>query len=222
VVTLERGAVRPSPLQWAELLAVATVLVWSGIRPVEREVWLMETVPVMLAIPLVAWRWRAFPWTGTATGLMTLFAIALGIGGHYTYGLVPTGIWLRDHLGLGRNHYDRLGHFLQGVVPGMLAREMLLRCTALRPGKALFWIVVSIATAISAVYEIVEWWTTLIVAPDSGIAFLGAQGDIWDAQWDMSCAFLGSVVVQLLFARRHDRQLAELAEAGRLDDGHER
>ncbi len=204
-------AVPPSRLQWAELLFIAALFVWSGIGPQLREVWAMETLPVVVGLVVVVWRWRAFPWTDLATALMTVFAVVLLVGGHYTYALAPLGEWLRTNLDLQRNPYDRIGHFLQGVVPGLLARELLLRCTPLRPGKALFWVVASVALACSAFYELTEWWTAVLVAPEAGIAYLGAQGDIWDAQWDMACALMGVLVVQLLCSRLHDRQLAALA-----------
>jgi len=203
-------AVPPSRMQWGELLLVAALFVWAGIAPYQRVVWAMETLPVVLGVAILAWRWRAFPWTGLATALMTLFAILLCVGGHYTYALTPPGEWLRETLQLQRNPYDRIGHFLQGVVPGLMARELLLRCTPLRPGKALFWVVASIALAFSALYELTEWWTAMLAAPEEGIAYLGAQGDIWDAQWDMTCALAGVLLVQMLFDRLHDRQVAEL------------
>lgn len=204
---------KPTRLQWSELLVVAALLVWSGIGPEIRDVWFMETLPVMVGMAVVTWRWRVFPWTGLATALMTIFAIVLVVGGHYTYALTPIGEWLRDVLALQRNPYDRIGHFLQGVVPALLVRELLLRCTPLQPGKALFWLAASVALACSAVYELIEWWTAVLVAPEAGIAFLGSQGDVWDAQWDMACALAGALLVQWLFSRLHDRQLASLAQS---------
>ncbi|HTE06055.1 MAG TPA: DUF2238 domain-containing protein [Planctomycetota bacterium] len=202
--------VRPSRLQWAELIVVSAVLVWSAIGALQPPVWVMETLPVWIGGAALAWRWRSFPWTGLATALMALFAIVLCVGGHYTYSLVPLGNSVRDALGLDRNPYDRLGHLLQGVVPGLLARELLLRATPLRPGRATFWIVTSIALAMSATFELTEWQTAMIAAPETGLAYLGAQGDVWDAQWDMACALAGVLLAQLAFARLHDRQLAEL------------
>ncbi len=204
---------RVSPVQWAELWLVAAVLAWSGIGPAQRSVWWMETTPVWVGGAVLLLRWRAFPWTPLACALMTVFAIILCVGGHYTYAEVPLGEWMREHLrflDLQRNDFDRVGHFVQGVTPALLARELLLRCTPLRPGKALFWCVTCIALALSAFYELTEWWTTLIADPEAGIAFLGSQGDVWDAQWDMTCALSGALLVQWIFARRHDRQVAAL------------
>jgi putative membrane protein len=190
------------------------VLVWSGLGPTDRKVWFMETLPVWAGGAVVAWRWRAFPWTPLAVALMTLFAAILCVGGHWTYSHVPVGNWVRDALGLVRNPWDRFGHFFQGVIPALLGRELLLRCTGLRPGKALFWVSASIALAISACYELTEWWAVLIAAPEQGMAFLGTQGDEWDAQWDMALALAGAILVQLLFARRHDRQIEGLPRPG--------
>jgi len=192
-------------------LLVAAVLVWSRIGCAMPRVWLMEVLPVMVGGGAIVLCWRAFPWTRLAVAHVTLFSIVLCVGGHWTYAQVPLGEWLREAFDLQRNHYDRIGHFLQGVVPALLARELLLRCTPLRPGKALFWVVCSIALAISASYELIEWWTALLEDPVAGPAFLGSQGDVWDAQWDMVLALSGSILVQVLFARRHDRQLAALA-----------
>jgi putative membrane protein len=194
----------------AALLLMAAVLVWSGIGPAEPGVWAMEVCPVLVGGAAVLLRWRAFPLTPLAVWVVALFSVVICVGGHYTYALVPAGAWVQDAFDLSRNHYDRLGHFLQGVTPAVLARELLLRCTGLVRGKALFWSAASIALAISAMYEILEWWSALIVDPEAGIAFLGSQGDVWDAQWDMSLALGGAILVQLVFGRLHDRQLERI------------
>ncbi|MGQ0553243.1 MAG: DUF2238 domain-containing protein [Planctomycetota bacterium] len=195
-----------------QFLVVLAVLIWSGISPLARDIWLLETIPAMLGLGVMLLRWRRFPWTPLTVSVCCLFAVVLCVGGHYTYALVPLGDWVSEALDLSRNHYDRLGHFLQGVIPALLARELLLRCTSLQRGRALFWICVSIALAISAGYEIFEWWTAAWAAPEAGPAFLGSQGDVWDAQWDMSLAACGAILAQLALARVHDRQLASLAE----------
>lgn len=194
-------------------LLVLAVFVWSGIAPADRTVWLMEVSPVILGVGALALCWKRFPFTPISAWWVAVFAAVICIGGHYTYAEVPFGFWLRDALGLERNPYDRIGHLLQGVVPALLAREMLLRCTDLRRGKALFWTCVSVAVAISAMYEILEWWSALVFDPEAGTAFLGSQGDEWDAQWDMALALAGAIAALLLFARRHDRQLAALGVA---------
>jgi putative membrane protein len=190
---------------------VLAVLILSGISPHARGVWALEVLPAALGLGLMALYWHRFPWTSLAVSLACVFGVVLCVGGHYTYALVPLGEWAQEAFDLSRNHYDRLGHFLQGVVPALLARELLLRCTGLRPGKTLFWVCVAVAMAISAAYEIFEWWTAVLVAPEAGAAFLGSQGDVWDAQWDMFLAQCGAIVAQLLFARLHDRQLRKLA-----------
>ena len=196
------------------LVLVVLMFVVSGIGPVDRKVWFMETVPVMVGGTWVLLRWRAFPWTPLSVGLMTFFAGVLFVGGHWTYSLVPVGNWVRDALGWQRNPWDRFGHFFQGVIPALLGRELLLRCTGLRPGKALYWVCVCIALAISAFYELIEWWTVLIAAPDQGLAFLGVQGDVWDAQQDMLMALCGALTSLVLLAGWQDRQLARVATPG--------
>jgi putative membrane protein len=138
--------------------------------------------------------------------LLAVHAVILMVGGHYTYAEVPLGFWVRDALGLARNHYDRLGHFAQGFVPAILAREILLRNTPLRRGGWLFFLVVCVCLAFSALYELIEWWTALI-SGEGATAFLGTQGDVWDTQWDMFLALVGALTAQLLLARVHDRQL---------------
>lgn len=200
----------PQPFPKLEFGIVAAAFLASGLAPFDRVVWLLETLPVPLGFGAFAWRWRTHPWTALAVRLATLFALVLCLGGHYTYAHVPLGEWAREAFDLSRNHYDRLGHFLQGVIPALLARELLLRHTGLVRGKALFWICASIALAISASYELLEWWTALIADPQAGAAFLGSQGDVWDAQWDMALALAGALLVQLAFSRRHDRQLQRL------------
>jgi len=146
---------------------------------------------VAAAILLVA-TYRRFPLTPLAYRLIFVHAGILMLGGHYTYAEVPPGFWVRDLLGLSRNHYDRLGHFAQGFVPAIVAREILLRKTPLRPGGWLFFLVTCICLAISAFYEFVEWWTALL-SGEAAMAFLGTQGDVWDTQWDMFLCLLGAL-----------------------------
>ena len=136
------------------------------------------------------------------------------LGGHYTYAEVPLGFWARDLFGLARNHYDRLGHFIQGFVPAIVVREILLRKTPLRPGGWLFFLVTSVCLAISALYEFIEWWTALL-SGEAAMAFLGTQGDVWDTQWDMFLCLLGALASQIVLARLHDRELARLTSTQR-------
>ena len=192
---------------WVLLFLVSLLLLASGIDPVaDRYTWLLETLPVMIGIPLLLATGRVFPLTPLLYRLLALHAVILIVGGYYTYAEVPLFNWLRDTLDLGRNHYDRVGHFIQGFVPAILAREILLRLSPLRPGGWLFLIVTSICLAFSALYELIEWWTALL-SGEAATAFLGTQGDPWDTQWDMFLALVGAITSQLLLGRIHDRQL---------------
>jgi putative membrane protein len=194
------------------MVAVATgAVVVSGVGPKDRPTWWMEVAPVVIAVPILWATRRRFPLTPLLYGLVAVHACVLSLGGHYTYAEVPLGYWVRDALGLARNHYDRLGHLMQGFVPALVAREVLLRTSPLRPGRWLFTIVTSIALAISAIYEFVEWWAALLLGQGAD-AFLGMQGDPWDTQWDMFLAFCGAMLAQALLARVQDRQLAPLRE----------
>ena len=195
---------------WVLLFLVSLLLLASGIDPVaDRYTWLLETLPVMIGIPLLLATGRVFPLTPLLYRLLALHAVILIVGGYYTYAEVPLFNWLRDALDLGRNHYDRVGHFVQGFVPAILAREILLRLSPLRPGGWLFLIVTSICLAFSALYELIEWWTALL-SGEAATAFLGTQGDPWDTQWDMFLALVGAITSQLLLGRIHDRQLRSL------------
>jgi putative membrane protein len=192
------------------LAIVAVALLVSGIAPKERGTWVLETFPVFVAAPLLWLTWDRFRLTPLAYRLIAVHALILILGGTYTYAEVPLGFWLQDLFGLARNPYDRIGHFAQGFVPAILAREILLRRSPLRPGKWLFFLVCCVCLAISACYEFLEWWSALILGQGAE-AFLGTQGDVWDTQWDMFMALVGAIAAQLLFGRVHDRQLARLA-----------
>ncbi|MFY3743149.1 DUF2238 domain-containing protein [Anaeromyxobacter sp. Red801] len=194
----------------AALLAlVVAVLAWSGVGPKDRGTWLMEVAPVLLVVPVLIATRRRFPLTPLLYVLVALHAAVLCVGGHYTYAEVPAGFWVRDALGLARNHYDRLGHFMQGFVPALAARELLLRTSPLRPGRWLAALVTCVALAISAVYELVEWLAAVLLGQGAD-AFLGTQGDPWDTQWDMFLALVGAVAAQVLLSRVHDRAIARL------------
>ena len=194
----------------ALLAAGALVLVWSGWAPYDRSTWWMEVAPIFVALPILWWTARRFALTRLLYRLILLHAVVLMIGGHYTYARVPAGFWVEQALHLARNPYDRLGHLVQGFVPALIARELLLRKTPLRAGGWLFTIVCAVALAISACYEFVEWWTALATG-DAATDFLGTQGDPWDTQWDMFCALVGAVLAQLTLGRAHDRALARLS-----------
>jgi putative membrane protein len=192
------------------LLGVGTVLlVLSGIQPYDRTTWLLEIFPILIAVPVLVATASHFPLTPVAYRLIFVHALILMLGGHYTYARVPLGYWVQDLLHLARNDYDRLGHFAQGFVPAILAREILLRRTPLRPGRWVFFLVTAVCLAISACYEFIEWGAA-VAGGEAADAFLGTQGDVWDTQWDMFMALIGALSAQLVLARRHDRELAAL------------
>ena len=192
---------------------VLLFLLLSAIDPVaDRYTWFLETLPVMIGLVLLALTWRRFPLTLLLCRLLALHAVILIIGGFYTYAEVPLFNWLQEVLELSRNHYDRVGHFVQGFVPAILAREILLRRSPLQPGRWLFFIVVSICLAFSAFYELIEWWVALL-SQQAAEAFLGTQGDHWDTQNDMFLALIGAILAQLLLSSLHDRQLQRLETA---------
>lgn len=188
------------------LSAAAILLVVSGIGPYDLVTWWLEVAPILIAAPVLLATARRFPLTPLAYRLIFIHALILMLGGHYTYARVPLGDWVAHLLNLSRNHYDRLGHFAQGFVPAIIAREVFLRTSPLRPGKWLFFFVTTTCLAISAFYEFTEWWAALL-GGDSAAAFLGTQGDVWDTQWDMFLCFIGAMTAQLVLARRHDAEL---------------
>ncbi|HOY70126.1 MAG TPA: DUF2238 domain-containing protein [Methylotenera sp.] len=188
---------------------LAVVFVWSAVKPHDYFTWVLEVLPVVIALPVLLATYKSFPLTRLIYGLILAHAIILMVGGHYTYAEVPAFNWLRDTFDLSRNYYDRVGHLAQGFIPAMIAREILIRKNVVKRGAWLFFIVCCICLSISAVYEFVEWW----VAVGSGTAaeaFLGTQGDVWDTQWDMFIALMGAIVAQLLMRKWHDKQLMKM------------
>jgi putative membrane protein len=192
------------------LLVLALVcLAISRVGAAEPGTWVLEVAPIFIAVPILVATAKRFPLTPLAYRLLFVHALILMLGGHYTYAKVPLGFWVQDALHLGRNHYDRLGHFAQGFVPAIVAREVLVRRSPLRPGKWLFFLVVCVCLAVSATYELIEWLAALL-GGSSADAFLGTQGDVWDTQWDMFMAFVGALCALVLLSREHDRELARL------------
>jgi len=189
--------------------ATIVVLVWSGVQPYERGTWILEVFPVLMGIPILFATFSRFPLSPLVYRLLFIHAVILMVGGHYTYARVPVGFAVQDLLDLSRNHYDRLGHFAQGFVPAILAREILLRTSPLERGKWLSCLVVSVCLAFSAFYELLEWWAALI-GGESADAFLGTQGDIWDSQWDMFLALVGAISALVFLAGVHDRSLGSV------------
>lgn len=196
-----------TPVVICALWAIA--LVASGIAPYDRLTWIMEVLPVLIAAPiLIATRTR-LPLTQLVYVLIAIHGLILIYGGAYTYARVPAGFWLQELLGFARNPYDRIGHLAQGFVPAMVARELLLRVFRIEGRKTVFFLAVCIALAISAFYELIEWWAALAMGADAH-EFLGTQGDVWDTQWDMFLALTGAILALLMLGRRHDRQLTRL------------
>ncbi|MCF7202044.1 DUF2238 domain-containing protein [Pseudomonas oligotrophica] len=191
-------------------LIVAFSLGLSGIAPYDRATWLLEVAPVLIAAPVLWASYRRFPLTRLLYVLIAFHALVLILGGAYTYARVPLGFWVQDALDLARNPYDKLGHFMQGLVPMLVAREILLRNGYLRPGPMLGFLAVCVALAISAFYELIEWWVALL-AGGGAVDFLGTQGDPWDTQSDMFLALIGASFGLLSLTRLHDRQIAEVA-----------
>lgn len=192
------------------LAAVVLLALWSLYRPHDAVIWLMEAAPVLMAVPLLCATRKRFPLTTLAYTLIALHAAVLLVGAHYTYAEVPLFNWLRDSYGLSRNHYDRVGHFMQGFVPALVIRELLLRTSPLRAGKWLAAIIVFACLGVSALYEIVEWLAAAL-SEEGAVAFLATQGDVWDTQKDMALAGIGACCSLRAFSRLHDRQLRRLA-----------
>lgn len=188
---------------------VGVALVASGVAPFDRATWWMEVAPVIILAPLLVASHRGFPLTRLLQVLIAAHALVLIVGGAWTYARVPFGFWLQDVMGLERNPYDRIGHFMQGFVPAVAAREILLRRAVVRGRGWLFFIVSCICLAISAVYELVEWGAAVALGQGAE-AFLGTQGDPWDTQSDMAMALVGAVCAQWALGRWHDRQLARI------------
>jgi putative membrane protein len=186
--------------------AVAVALVVSGIQPYDRLTWWLEVLPVLIAAPLLVATYRRFPLTPLVYWLIAIHSVILVVGGHYTYARVPLGFWMQDWFGFERNHFDRIGHLMQGFGPAIVIRELLVRTSPLAPGKWLFTIIVFTVLGVSATYEFTEWWAAL-AGGDAAGAFLGTQGDVWDTQWDMFLAGCGAIAAQLVLARLHDAQL---------------
>lgn len=186
------------------LLAVSAILVISCILTRDRGTWILEVFPVFIGVPILVLTFSRFPFTRLVYFFLVIHVLILAVGGIYTYAEVPLGFWMQDLFGFTRNHYDRIGHFAQGFIPALLIREILIRTSPLRPGKWLGFLVVTVCLSISAFYEFVEWWVT-IYKGSSAEAFLGTQGDVWDAHWDMLFATIGATLSILLMSKLHNR-----------------
>ena len=197
------------PLLLALLAVTIIALAVSGWRPYDRLTWLMEVAPVLVAVPLLVATRERYPLTTLLYVLIVLHGLVLIAGGAYTYARVPAGFWVQEWLGLSRNPYDKLGHFMQGFVPALLAREILLRGRFVRGAWMTAFLCICVALAISAFYELIEWWAALALGQGAD-EFLGTQGDPWDTQSDMFLALIGATLAVVALARLHDRQLRRL------------
>ncbi len=191
------------------LFLIFLLFIWSGIRPFEYFTWFLEVLPAIIGILILAFTFHKFRFTNLVYVLIFIHCTILIIGGHYTYAEVPLFDWIQETFNQSRNNYDKVGHFAQGFVPAMIARELLIRKKVILKKNWLNFIVVCIALAISAAYEFIEWGVSLGIG-EGGDSFLGTQGYIWDTQSDMLYATIGAIVSLLLFARLHDKQLDEL------------
>ena len=185
------------------------ILIISGIHPFDRGTWVMEVLPVLIIVPLLIYTYKTFPLTNLLYSLIFLHAIVLIVGGAYTYARVPLGFEIAQWFSLDRNPYDKIGHFMQGFVPAIAAREILIRHQILAKGKMLSFIVICIVLAISATYELIEWAAALALGQGAQ-EFLGTQGYEWDTQSDMFFALIGAIAALLFLSKWHDRQIAKL------------
>jgi putative membrane protein len=188
-----------------------TVFIWSGIYPKDYPTWILETLPAVIGIIIVISARRRFPLTPLAYWLIIAHSVILMIGGHYTYAEVPLFDAFKEIFGFERNNYDKLGHFMQGFNPAIVAREILIRNRVFRKPPWMNFMIVCFCLALAAFYEMLEWWTALL-SEDAAEAFLGTQGYVWDTQSDMAWALLGALLALIALHRLHDRQLTSLAD----------
>ncbi len=198
------------------LLIFTIVFVWSAIKPADFFTWVLEVSPAVIGLVVLLATRRTFPLTALVYWLILLHCIVLMVGGHYTYAAVPLFDWIRDTFDLQRNNYDKVGHLVQGFVPALIARELLIRMAVVRGRGWLNFVVLCFCLALSAFYELIEWFVALAVGV-SAEAFLGTQGYSWDTQSDMAYALVGAVLALLLLGRYHDRQLESSGLTGRTD-----
>ena len=191
------------------IVVYLAVLIWSGIQPKDQFTWFLEVVPAVIGAIFMLVTYRSFRLTPILYFFILLHCIVLMVGGHFTYAEVPLFDWLQDALNMERNNYDKLGHFMQGFVPALLAREILIRKDVVNGTQWLNILVVSVCLAFSAFYELIEWWVALATGGDAE-AFLGTQGYVWDTQSDMMLALIGAVVCLLLLSKRHNYQIQDI------------
>ena len=193
------------------MLALLLILSFSGIHPYDRTTWFMEVAPILVVVPVLAATYSRFPLTTLWYVLIFIHALVLITGGYYTYARVPLGFWIQDMFSLSRNPYDKIGHFMQGFVPFLLMREILLRGGYLTNRRMAAFLSVCVAMGISAWYELIEWWSALAMGQGAD-EFLGTQGDPWDTQSDMFFAFIGATTALVIMSRLHDSQMHRMKQ----------
>lgn len=196
-------------MKYLWLIIFFAVLVWSGINPKDSFIWFLEVAPALIGLIILGVTFKTFRLTTLVYILILIHSIILMIGGHYTYAEVPFFNWIKEYFDLARNNYDKIGHFAQGFIPAIIAREILLRKNVVTQRSWLAFIIVSICLAISAFYELIEWWVAEL-SGESAEAFLATQGDVWDTQSDMAIALLGSIMALIILSRIHDNQLKDI------------
>ncbi len=199
------------PILWLSIFLA--ILIWSGINPKDTYTWLLEVLPALIALVLLILTRKSFRLTPLAYQLILVHAVILMIGGHYTYAEVPLFDTIGDLIGSTRNNYDKLGHLAQGFIPALVTREVLIRKQVVSGRGWLNFIIICICLAISAFYELIEWWVALM-SDEAAESFLGTQGYVWDTQSDMAFALVGAIAALTLLSRLHDRQLAMLQQRG--------
>jgi putative membrane protein len=196
------------------LFIYAVVLIWSGINPKDYFTWFLEVLPALIGFVIIAATYPRFKLTPLTYLLILIHCIILMVGGHYTYAEVPLFNWVRDSFHMERNDYDKIGHLAQGFVPAIISREILLRKEVIMHNKWMIFIIICICLAISAFYELIEWWAALLSGAAAD-AFLSTQGDVWDTQSDMALALVGTILALVLLSKVHDRQIRELSASPR-------
>lgn len=185
------------------------VLIWSGINPKDYFTWILEVLPALIGFIIIAITYNRFRLTPLTYTLILIHCIILMVGGHYTYAEVPLFDWIRDFFGLARNNYDKVGHFAQGFIPAIIAREILVRKSIINITAWQNFLIVCFCLALSAFYELIEWWVALLSGV-SAEAFLGTQGYVWDTQSDMALALLGAALALATLSNLHNKQLNRL------------
>ena len=203
---------KPSSSLIAAAVSLVGLLAWSGLAPFDRPTWALEVLPVIIALAVMIPTWRRFPLTSLLYFCIFLHAVVLIVGGTYTYARVPFGFQLADLLGIERNPYDKIGHFFQGFVPALVAREIFLRSAYINGRRMLNFLVLCVVLAISAFYELIEWWVAELIGQNAD-EFLATQGYVWDTQSDMLFALIGAIAALVCLSRWHDRQIARLTRS---------